>query len=162
MPGKTTTSAMPLIIGGVILIAIAGVSVYFAYRPTAPSSNTALYPGWPVSGDPLTTPSGLKYYDITVGTGKSPGRPTSQARVHYTGYLLNGKKFDSSADSGGPQTFAINQVVPGFSEGLTSMKVGGKRKLIIPPNLGYGTQAQGGIPPNSTLVFDIELLAVID
>ena len=162
MPGKTCTSATPLVIGGIILIAIAGASVYFASRPAASVPSAKQYPGWAVSDEPITTSSGLKYYDIAVGTGQSPTSPASQVRVHYKGYLLNGTKFDASADQDGPQTFGLGGVVPGFSEGLLSMKVGGKRKLIIPPNLGYGSQATGQIPPNSTLVFDIELLAVID
>lgn len=110
----------------------------------------------------VTTPSGLQYIDIVVGKGASPV-PGKQVTVHYTGTLINGKKFDSSVDRKEPFTFIIGvgQVIPGWDEGVMSMRVGGKRKLIIPPNLGYGAQGAGGvIPPNATLLFDVELLDV--
>jgi FKBP-type peptidyl-prolyl cis-trans isomerase len=113
-------------------------------------------------GKIVTTPSGLKYIDEVVGKGASPvvGK---HVKVHYTGTLENGKKFDSSVDRNQPFTFIIGvgQVIPGWDEGVISMKVGGKRKLIIPPNLGYGARGAGGvIPPNATLLFDVELLDV--
>jgi peptidylprolyl isomerase len=110
----------------------------------------------------VTTASGLKYVDVVVGKGASPAAG-KQVKVHYTGTLENGKKFDSSVDRKEPFSFTIGvgQVIPGWDEGVMSMKVGGKRKLIIPPNLGYGTQGAGGvIPPNATLLFDVELLDV--
>ena len=110
----------------------------------------------------VTTASGLKYVDVVVGKGASP-TAGKQVTVHYTGTLENGKKFDSSVDRKEPFSFIIGvgQVIPGWDEGVMSMKVGGKRKLIIPPNLGYGTQGAGGvIPPNATLLFDVELLDV--
>jgi len=110
----------------------------------------------------VTTPSGLQYVDIVVGKGAAPV-PGKQVTVHYTGILKNGKKFDSSVDRKEPFTFIIGvgQVIPGWDEGVMSMKVGGKRKLTIPPNLGYGAQGAGGvIPPNATLLFDVELLDV--
>jgi len=110
----------------------------------------------------VTTASGLKYIDIVVGKGASP-TAGKQVTVHYTGTLENGKKFDSSVDRKEPFTFIIGvgQVIPGWDEGVMSMKVGGKRKLIIPPNLGYGSHGAGGvIPPNATLLFDVELLDV--
>jgi len=110
----------------------------------------------------VTTASGLKYVDVVVGKGASP-TAGKQVKVHYTGTLENGKKFDSSVDRKEPFSFTIGvgQVIPGWDEGVMSMKVGGKRKLIIPPNLGYGTQGAGGvIPPNATLLFDVELLDV--
>jgi len=110
----------------------------------------------------VTTSSGLKYVDVVVGKGASP-TTGKQVKVHYTGTLENGKKFDSSVDRKEPFSFTIGvgQVIPGWDEGVMSMKVGGKRKLIIPPNLGYGTQGAGGvIPPNATLLFDVELLDV--
>jgi peptidyl-prolyl cis-trans isomerase A (cyclophilin A) len=107
-----------------------------------------------------TTPSGLRYIVEKEGTGVSPVA-TDQVTVHYTGTLLNGKKFDSSVDRGQPATFGLNQVIAGWTEGLQLMKVGGKTKLIIPPALGYGAQGAGGIiPPNAWLVFDVELLNV--
>jgi len=110
----------------------------------------------------ITTPSGLKYIDIEVGTGDSP--TTGQTvKVHYTGTLTNGKKFDSSVDRGQPFSFKIGvgQVIKGWDEGVATMKVGGKRTLIIPPDLGYGERGAGGvIPGNATLLFDVELLGV--
>jgi len=106
------------------------------------------------------TASGLRYIVEKEGTGASPVA-TSQVTVHYTGYLLNGKKFDSSVDRGQPATFGLNQVIRGWTEGLQLMKVGGKTKFIIPPDLGYGDSGAGGvIPPKAWLVFDVELLEV--
>jgi peptidylprolyl isomerase len=110
----------------------------------------------------IKTASGLSYLDITPGTGTSPS-PGKQVKVHYTGWLENGTKFDSSVDRGQPFVFPIGvgQVIPGWDEGVMSMKVGGKRKLIIPPQLGYGANGAGGvIPPNATLIFEVELLDV--
>jgi peptidylprolyl isomerase len=109
----------------------------------------------------VTTPSGLKYTDEVVGTGPSP-TIGSNVTVHYTGTLENGTKFDSSVDRHQPLTFVIGtgSVIKGWDEGVMSMKVGGKRKLIIPPNLAYGAAGRSGIPPNSTLNFDVELLGV--
>ncbi len=106
----------------------------------------------------VTTESGLKYEDIVVGTGASP-QSGHQVTVHYTGTLEDGTKFDSSLDRG-PFTFEIGagRVIKGWDEGVMTMKVGGKRKLVIPPQLGYGSRGIGPIPPNSTLVFEVELL----
>jgi peptidylprolyl isomerase len=110
----------------------------------------------------VTTPSGLSYLEITPGTGHSP-RVGKQVKVHYTGTLENGTKFDSSVDRGEPFSFTIGvgQVIAGWDEGVVTMRVGGKRKLIIPSQLGYGIAGAGGvIPPNATLIFDVELLDV--
>ena len=110
----------------------------------------------------VTTPSGLQYEEIVVGTGASP-KSGQQVTVHYTGWLKDGTKFDSSVDRHEPFTFQIGvgQVIRGWDEGVSSMKVGGKRKLIIPPQLGYGARGAGGvIPPNATLYFEVELLGV--
>lgn len=109
-----------------------------------------------------TTDSGLKYVDVVVGNGASPTRG-KQVKVHYTGTLENGTKFDSSVDRKKPFSFiiGIGQVIKGWDEGVMGMKVGGKRKLVIPANLGYGARGAGGvIPPNATLLFDVELLDV--
>jgi FKBP-type peptidyl-prolyl cis-trans isomerase FkpA len=108
------------------------------------------------------TPSGLRYQDVTVGDGKAAaaGRTVS---VHYTGWLPNGEKFDSSRDRNQPFGFTLGagQVIAGWDEGVNGMKVGGRRKLVIPPDLGYGTAgAPPDIPPGATLVFDVELIDV--
>ena len=108
------------------------------------------------------TASGLKYIDNKVGTGPSP-KTGQQVTVHYTGRLKDGTKFDSSVDRGQPFTFVIGvgQVIKGWDEGVSTMKVGGKRTLIIPPQLGYGERGAGNvIPPNAELTFDVELLGI--
>lgn len=118
-------------------------------------------PGWaiPIGTKKITNESGLMYYDIDEGTGRRPAGATAKVKVHYTGYLVDGKKFDSSVDRGQPITFALNGVIKGWTEGVGSMRVGGKRKLIIPFALAYGA---GGRPPlipaKAMLVFDVELL----
>lgn len=115
-----------------------------------------------VAGDTITTTSGLKYIEMTVGTGNQPA--TGQlVQAHYTGWLTDGKKFDSSRDRGQVFVFPLGQgrVIRGWDEGIGSMKVGGRRLLIIPPGLGYGERGVGGvIPPNATLIFDVELVGI--
>lgn len=115
-----------------------------------------------VAGDTVTTPSGLKYIEMTVGTGAQP-TAGQMINAHYTGWLTDGKKFDSSRDRGQTFSFPLGQgrVIAGWDEGIASMKVGGRRLLIIPPGLGYGERGAGGvIPPNATLVFDVELVGI--
>jgi peptidylprolyl isomerase len=112
--------------------------------------------------DFTTTPSGLKYYDLKTGTGESP-KTGQTVSVHYTGWLADGTQFDSSVDRGQPFSLVLGEgsVIPGWEEGLATMKVGGKRQLVIPPALGYGDQGAGGlIPPGATLVFEVELLDI--
>jgi len=109
-----------------------------------------------------TTQSGLQYEELLEGNGASP-QPGQMVSVHYTGWLTDGTKFDSSVDRGQPFEFCIGQgqVIRGWDEGVMSMKIGGKRKLTIPPELGYGARGAGGvIPPNATLIFEVELLGL--
>ena len=108
------------------------------------------------------TPSGLTYEELAIGDG-AEAAPGQQVTVHYTGWLADGTKFDSSKDRGDPFVFKLGrgQVIKGWDEGVAGMKVGGRRKLTIPPELGYGARGAGGvIPPNATLTFEVELLAV--
>jgi len=110
----------------------------------------------------ITTASGLKYVDRKIGDGASPSAG-KKVTVHYTGTLTDGTKFDSSVDRGQPFKFVIGvgQVIKGWDEGIMTMKVGGKRKLIIPPDLGYGARGAGSvIPPDATLIFEVEMLGV--
>ena len=116
------------------------------------------------SAETVTTPSGLQYRDEVVGTGPEP-KAGQKVSVHYTGWLDDGgkpgKKFDSSRDRGTPFSFTLGagQVIAGWDTGVATMKVGGKRTLIIPPDQGYGPRGAGGvIPPTATLIFDVELL----
>jgi FKBP-type peptidyl-prolyl cis-trans isomerase FkpA len=141
------------------MILMAAVSGTFAAAST--TSATAQ-----TAGKTMTTPSGLQITDTVVGTGASPKRGQICV-MHYTGWLyengVKGKKFDSSVDRNEPFEFPIGtgRVIRGWDEGVATMKVGGKRTLIIPPALGYGASGAGGvIPPNATLIFDVELLQV--
>jgi FKBP-type peptidyl-prolyl cis-trans isomerase len=138
----------------IIGLAVAALAVgLIAYPYFFPSTS---------GGAEVTTASGLRYVDQVVGSGASPSLG-KQVTVHYTGTLENGAKFDSSVDRGQPYTFVIGvgSVIKGWDEGVMTMKVGGKRKLIIPGNLGYGAMGSlPKIPPNATLLFDVELLGV--
>jgi len=141
---------------GVLIIALAGL-----FATSAPTLTLAQQ-----TGTTVTTPSGLKIIDTQVGTGATP-KAGQICVMHYTGWLYKdgakGAKFDSSVDRGEPFEFNIGagEVIGGWDEGVATMKVGGKRTLIIPPELGYGARGAGGlIPPNATLMFDVELLGV--
>ena len=150
------------------LLLISGAIVFAQTQPThSAHRSTTAHPATSgptkVTGPGVTTPSGLQYWDIRVGTGPTAMRG-QKVKVDYTGWLTNGKKFDSSVGTGKPFEFNVGegQVIRGWDEGIQGMKVGGKRQLRIPPELGYGaTGTPGGpIPPNATLIFDVRLVSV--
>ena len=148
---------------GMLLIPVVTVLIIQSTMPPATATNTATNKGpeevvIDESGYTMTK-SGLKYYDEKIGDGEV-ARPGQRAEVHYTGWLTNGTKFDSSHDRNKPFDFTIGsgQVIKGWDEGVVGMKIGGKRKLIVPPALGYADRPQGSIPANSTPRFDVELL----
>jgi FKBP-type peptidyl-prolyl cis-trans isomerase FkpA len=140
-----------------LLVALVAVPAFvapaLAAAPAAPAKTT---------GKGTTTASGLKYWDLKKGSGAT-AKAGDSVKVHYTGWLTDGKKFDSSLDRDEPFSFKLGagMVIKGWDEGVAGMKIGGKRQLRIPPDLGYGAGGAGGvIPPNATLVFDVELLGV--
>jgi FKBP-type peptidyl-prolyl cis-trans isomerase len=146
-----------------IAIILAATAIFvFAQGETKKSSVANTDAPTKVTGDGVKTDSGLQYWDIRVGNGEV-AKEGSHVRVHYTGWLTTGKKFDSSVDAGKPFDFTIGngEVIKGWEEGVAGMKVGGKRQLRIPPALGYGADGYPpDIPPNATLIFDIKLLGV--
>jgi FKBP-type peptidyl-prolyl cis-trans isomerase len=143
----------------ILVLTVVSVVAQTARRSATPNTNVPTK----VTGDGVKTPSGLIYWDIRVGNGEV-AKEGSHVRVHYTGWLTNGKKFDSSVDAGKPFDFTIGngEVIKGWEEGVAGMRVGGKRQLRIPPDLGYGAEGTPGgpIPPNATLIFDVQLLGV--
>jgi FKBP-type peptidyl-prolyl cis-trans isomerase FkpA len=142
-----------LVVGVVIgLVALSGMAM--AQKAAAPSGPTK------VTGAPVKTASGLEYWDIKVGTGAT-AQAGQHVKVDYTGWLTNGKKFDSSVGTGKPIEVLLGagQVIKGWDEGIAGMKVGGKRQLRIPPDLAYGAKGYPGtIPPDATLIFDVRLV----
>jgi FKBP-type peptidyl-prolyl cis-trans isomerase FkpA len=141
------------------------LSISLAVVSLGPASARAATPAAgpaKTTGKGTTTASGLKYWDLKKGTG-AVAKSGAVVKVHYTGWLTDGKKFDSSVDRNEPFEFKLGagMVIRGWDEGVAGMKVGGKRQLQIPPDLGYGAHGAGAaIPPNATLVFDVELLGV--
>jgi peptidylprolyl isomerase len=149
-----------------IAVAVIMTGAFLLAAPSGAVAQTAGKTTGKMTGKIMTTDSGLQIIDATVGTGATP-KPGQICVMHYTGWLYEdgkkGKKFDSSVDRNEPFEFPIGQrrVIAGWDEGVATMKVGGKRTLIIPPALGYGARGAGGvIPPNATLMFDVELLDV--
>jgi len=157
-----------------LLLLVLGLLGACGYAPPAPKGQAVVTAGSPspVAGaddfnagagkTPVTLPDGLQYIDLVIGAGQMPQK-CSNLTMHYTGWLSTGSKFDSSRDRNQPFTFEIGagQVIKGWDEGIQSMRTGGKRKLTLPPALGYGSSAQGStIPANSTLVFVVELISV--
>ena len=137
------------------VLSLVGLTVFTFAEEKKMSSNEA-------AGQVVTTESGLQYIDLVVGTGRQ-AELGDTATVHYTGWLADGRKFDSSVDRKEPFSFRVGagQVIKGWDEGVGTMKVGGKRKLTVPPQLGYGARGAGNvIPPNATLTFVVELLGL--
>jgi len=155
--GMMKSVAAIAIILGLTAVVVAAQS---PARKTSGASTTA---PTKVTGEGVKTPSGLIYWEIRVGNGDT-AKEGSHVRVHYTGWLTNGKKFDSSVDAGRPFDFTLGngEVIKGWDEGVSGMRVGGKRQLRIPPDLAYGAEGTPGgpIPPNATLIFDVQLLGV--
>ena len=144
-------SQKPILIVVIVTAAVAAFAAfyYFSHRG---SSEAVTYE--------ITTPSGLKIHDVRIGDGASP-KPGQSVKVNYIGTLENGKEFENSYKAGKPATFRIGRLIPGWDEGLSTMKVGGERMLYIPSNLAYGAAGSPpNIPPNSNLKFKIELLDV--
>jgi FKBP-type peptidyl-prolyl cis-trans isomerase len=155
---------MRTLILAITLFALASLAIAL----TAPAHKAAAKPAasgpTKVTGAPTKTASGLEYWDIKVGTG-AVAQSGQHVKVDYTGWLTNGKKFDSSVGTGRPFDFMLgaNQVIKGWDEGVAGMKVGGKRQLRIPPDLAYGAAGSpGAIPANSTLIFDVQLLGRVN
>jgi FKBP-type peptidyl-prolyl cis-trans isomerase FkpA len=145
--------ARPLAVVALLVALVSAPRVTLAGAADGPSKTT---------GKGTKTASGLQYWDLKKGTG-AVAKAGDSVKVHYTGWLTDGKKFDSSVDRNEPFEFKLGagMVIPGWDQGVAGMKVGGKRQLRIPPDLGYGARGAGGaIPPNATLVFDVELLGV--
>lgn len=156
---KTTSVAAPIIEEKSVAKSTAN-----ANTPAEPvAQKEKPLPGAPASGEAVRTDSGLTYYDLEVGTGPSPANEKAVVKVHYTGWFRDGAKMESSIDRNEPITQPLGEMIPGWIEGIASMKLGGKRKLVVPAELAYGARGGSGkISPNATLVFDVELLEIVE
>ena len=158
---RVRNQRIAILVIALLILAGAAVLVYMTSQ-NKQSQNNLSAAGLPDTSNLTTTASGLQYKDITVGDG-TEAKAGDNVSVHYTGWLTDGTKFDSSVDRGQPFSFNLGQgrVIAGWDEGVAGMKKGGKRVLVIPSNLGYGTSGAGNlIPPNATLIFEVELLDV--
>jgi FKBP-type peptidyl-prolyl cis-trans isomerase FkpA len=147
---------------GIVLASAFALAAQTSSRKTTPVRVPNTNVPTKVTGDGVKTDSGLQYWDIKIGTGEE-AKSGDHVKVHYTGWFTSGKKFDSSVDARQPYSFTLGaaNVIKGWDEGVSGMKVGGKRQLRIPPELAYGEQGYKDIiPPNATLIFDVQLLAV--
>lgn len=153
----------------IVLIVIAVLAVFFIFKrlsgnPEAIAENARLGQDFLTENGQkegvTTTDSGLQLEVLEAGDGTEHPGPTDKVKVHYHGTLINGNLFDSSVERGEPITFGLNQVIPGWTEGLQTMVVGEKTRLFIPSNLAYGDRSTGSIPAGSTLIFDVELIAI--
>ena len=150
------------VIPAILLLAAVSVCAQTSAHKTTPARRPNTNAPSKVTGEGVKTDSGLQYWDIKVGTGQE-AKEGDHVKVHYTGWFTSGKKFDSSVDANQPYSFTIGKgnVIKGWDEGVTGMKVGGKRQLRIPPELAYGEKGYKDIiPPNSTLIFDVQLLGI--
>jgi FKBP-type peptidyl-prolyl cis-trans isomerase len=158
---RVRNQRIAIIVAVLLLIAATAFLVYYTSRPSQPEANPAAA-GLPDTTNLTTTATGLQYKDLVLGNG-AEAQPGNTVSVHYTGWLTDGTKFDSSLDRGQPFEFPLGarRVIAGWDEGVAGMQIGGKRILVIPSNLGYGSAGAGGvIPPNATLIFEVELLDV--
>ncbi len=153
----------------IVLLILAVVAVYFVFtrfagNPKAAAENVQAGEVFLLDNGQqegvVTTETGLQYKVLQAGTGSVHPGPTDKVKVHYHGTLADGSVFDSSVQRGEPISFGLNQVIPGWTEGLQTMVVGEKTRLFIPSNLAYGDRATGSIPPGSMLIFDVELLGI--
>jgi FKBP-type peptidyl-prolyl cis-trans isomerase len=150
------------IVIALIILVFLGLIAYLVYQAIAPDTPATDTPAAAPAGEFITTDSGLQYQDVVIGEGDE-AVPGSRVQVHYTGRLEDGTQFDTSRDSGQPFEFTLGagRVIQGWEEGIAGMREGGQRTLIIPPELGYGESGfPPVIPPNATLIFDVELIDV--